>query len=301
MANPPNGVDPGATPTPGATPDAGPPDGVDLKSILDYDPFDKPAESGKTLEEGQEPAGGNVPAPGADPAQVAPTVPGAPPAPTQLTQEQIEEMIAERVAAQVAERVAQFQPAQPQPGQHQAQPGQQPGAPAPQKRYGFQVPQPIFDGLNSEDPQHRNQALVHVMNGVAEVIHDTVLAQVTQLIESVRQEVPAAAQQTVQRTAEAKAVFDDFYGTYPELNDPNIHALVGQISAKIGAKHRGGWSPALRDEIGREVYRVLKWPVPGARGPVAKPAPSSSTSSRPGAPAPQDEQTKEIMDMFGPS
>lgn len=287
----------GGTPDAGAgtTPAEAP--GVDLKTILDYDPF----EAKPGIENSQEPAAGTE-------VVTPPTQPGTPPPQEQTPQaptlEQFQELQA-RIAAMEAARHQQQQAPQ---GQQQTQPQGQPGQQGqqgqtgtqPQRRYGFQVQQQIFDGLNAEDPNVRNGSLVTLMNGMSEVIHDTVLKEVQGMLEQMAQHVPQQIQQTTQAQAEQKKVFDDFYGTYPELNNPTLHTLVGQIAGQIGAKKPGGWTPALRDEIGREVYRILKWPIPGQRQNVPKPPAQSSSTARPGAPAPMNDQVADMIDLLTP-
>src|SRR5690606_19101780 len=86
-----------------------------------------------------------------------------------------------------------------------AAPPQQPAQ--PERNYNFQIPQPLFDALNSEDPVQRQNGLVTIMNGVAEVIHNTVLQRVQaamqQLMEQVPQAAAAQAQSVQERTAAA--------------------------------------------------------------------------------------------------
>lgn len=289
------------TPTPaapaegtnGATPPAESP-GVDLKEILNYDPFEpKPG-----IENTQEPVAGTEVVPPATPPTPPQPDPNTPAAPTleqfQELQARLTAMEAARYQQQQAPQGGQQQ--QPQPGQ-QGQPGTQP---QPQRRYGFQVQQQILDGLNAEDPNVRNGSLVTLVNGVGEIIHDTVIAEVRGMIEQMSAAVPQQIQQTTQAAAEQQKVFNDFYGTFPELNQPAFHQLVGTIAGQIGAKKPGGWTPALRDEIGREVYKILKWPIPGQRQNAPKPPAQSSSSSRPGAPAPMGEQVQDMMDLLTP-
>lgn len=279
MADEPNA--PAAAPAaPTATPAPATPAEPSSSDIMSFDPF-APAKSAEPA--AQEPV-----------APVEPTAPVAPAGPT--IEEQLAEAngkIAEFEAWRAQQVAAQAAPAQAQSQPQQAQPAQ------PAKRYGFQVPQQIFEGLNSEDPNQRNQSLVTIMNGVAEVIHDTVLKQVEGMVQEISKQMPQVAQQTVQQQTEHKAVFDDFYGTFPELNQPHFHQFVSQMAQAVGQRMKvNGWSPALRDEIGREVYKALKWPIPGQRTNAPKPPASTSSSARPGSPTPLDEQSKQMLDLL---
>lgn len=290
-ANTPEPAAPATTPETPSAPAGG---GENVQQILNFDPFE-PTSAGLPQANTPQPTDPNaVPQPGQapQPGQVAaPTAPQVDPNAERL----------ERIEAALAAMAAQGRGFQPQePGAPQApQSGTQPQGQQPQRNYNFQFTPELMQGLNHEDPNVRNQSLVNLVNGVGEIIHNTVLQQVQTMLQSVREEVPQVAQTTTQQLAEHQKVFDDFYGKFPELNQPTFHALVGQIAKSFYDKNpRAGWSPALRDEIGREVYRILKWPVPGARTAAPQPAPQTTPSARGGTPAPLSDQAKEIAEMF---
>lgn len=246
---------------PAGAPQGGAPPNSD---ILNFDPF------GPTADQGQ-PSEPTSPEAGAEPQAPAPQQLSAPPAAPQGGEDiaALRAQIA-RLEAAIAQPQAQ-QPAAPQ-SQEQRQP-----------RYNARVPEQIMQMMSSEDPMQRMQGVTMLVNGIGEMVHDTVMREVTSTLQNFQQEVPRMAQATVQDHAAQVATFQDFYGKFPELNNPVFYPMVLEVASKI-AKEKGAkaWSGELRDAIGQEVYKLLKWQVPQAPKPKA-PAVTPGGSARPAA------------------
>lgn len=269
---------PSGAPSPAAEPSAPSAGAPSTSDILNFDPF------GPNTDQGQpsEPAS---PEAGAAP-QSAPQQPSAPsPAPQD-----------QDLRAQIS-RLEGMITAMQQP---QAAAPQQPQAAEPRApRYNARIPEQIMTMMSSEDPMQRAQGVTHLVNGIGEMVHDTVMREVSTLLQNFQQEVPRLAQATVQDQAAQAATFQDFYGKWPELNNPVFYPMVLEVAGRI-AKEKGAtaWSAELRDAIGQEVYKLLKWQVPQGAKPKA-PAVTPGGSARPtSANSGADPQQAAMLDLL---
>lgn len=239
------------------------------EDVLRFDPFQEDAS-----EEGEPPAEPEAEAPAEPPKADPPAVPVAPaaaaptaPSPTAdeilaLNRQLLEQnrMLSERLA----------------------------GTPAPKKEepkedpipaYAFNLPKEIEDAWNSEDPATRMGALRAVLSASLQTAHRQLRNEYRQFVERQSEQMVGSLTQRNAAAERNKSIFNDFYGKFPTLNQPELRSLVAtvtqQVEAETGAK---AWSPELRDKIGERVFSVLKRVAPGTSG--SEP-PKSTTSAPP--------------------
>lgn len=157
-------------------------------------------------------------------------------------------------------------------GAPQGQPQQE------QSPYNLEVPAatlgPLTAALRSEDPAEVGKAISYIGNGIANIVHQTVLGQVQQMM---RQIVPAQIETASQRTK----IFNDFYGKYPRLAHPNLYPLVHAAAVKLGRSGKfNQWGDDMRDAVAKEVVETLR-AVGGRRQPP------TSGGTPPAGPGPQ--------------
>lgn len=272
-------------PAAGASPPADAPSsggGSDLESIFRFDPFapeEKPAapqapEATPAPQETQPPA-----APSA-----APQAPAAPQAQTPAVPQEIQ--------AKLDEIARAVQPQQPQ--QPQVDPVEQVNLPD----YGVTVPPALMQLLSSQNPQEMQQGVQHLVKGVAEMTHRNVVI-------AMRRELQAALPQIIQNQVvmhtETQRIHQDFYGKYPQLNNPALYATIQQLGLQT-ARELGiqGWTDALRDEIGRRAMSLFSGLAPQQ---APRPAPVAITPSgarpAPNAAPPAGSQERHIQELFG--
>lgn len=263
------------------------------------------------------PAGQPAQAPAATqpntPATPTAPAPGAAPAAGQLTPEeaallrqQVQDM---RTALEVANRGGGGQ----EPGTGGQQPQTQtPAVQLPAHGYAFNIPPQTAAMLTSENPQERIAATTALITGASRIVHE-------QVVQSVREEfgqvIPHVVSAIVEQRLQAKAVFDDFYGTFKELNRPELRTLIQQVGQQVRQEYGNpNWSPQLRDAIGTRVRQVLSGAAPLPQGmqpslqqqqqqppaPVQQPAQPphmTGTTSRP-APATLPSQQAEMAALL---
>ena len=194
---------------------------------------------------------------------------------------QIRELLAlQRVAIERAGQAPAATPSQPQPETFP---------------YNFQVPDQLMEMIDSENPTQRRAGISALVTSLARVVHGEVRKEFTARLEDVSKGIPRTIESHVdaRTTAEQtqRAVETDFYGTYKELNRPELKPLIVSTAARImastGAKD---WSPALRDQIGTEVRAILRAssglagaPAAPGNGQVARPPKQRGTTTRPPA------------------
>lgn len=200
--------------------------------------------------------------------------------------QQIQELMALQRAAM--ERAV---PAAQQAGQA---PAPTRGQDSEQFPYNFQVPDQLMEMIDSENPTQRRAGISALITSLARVVHGEVRKEFTGKLEEVSKSIPRTIESHVDARSSSErmqqAVESDFYGTYTELNRPELKPLIVSTAARImsttGAKD---WSPALRDQIGTEVRAILRAssglagaPAAG-NGQVARPPKQRGTTTRPPA------------------
>lgn len=214
-----------------------------------------------------------TPAPAVSGQQPSPTVPQATPAPgpapVSATAESPELLQLRSEIAQLKGFVEGQRQAAPQPNQPEVKFEDQ----LPAHGYQFPLPDQVMASLNSDDVGQQKQALGAIMQAVATVTHRSVLQQTSQFI---NQHVGRMIQETITAARVSEQVNKDFYGSNPDLNDPAIYPIVGNVAQQLmqqqPALFQQGWTPAVRDLVERQVRVLLNRPKPGAPQQVVTPA-----------------------------
>ncbi len=268
---------PAATPAPSAAPTTTPPaasqepktgPNVDkeIEDIFRFNPFQDAMDEKPPAE--ATPPGTPQPPEAKPPAPVAtPTVP-----PEVETLKQEVAALRALVAAGVNPAQAQQQPAQPQQEDFFKD--------IPQ--YPVQVPDQLFDAMNSEDVNTRRGALNALLSTHGRIVHAMVTRDMTARIAAL---VPQQVQQITQRQTEERAVFDDFYTRHKDLNNPALRPMVVQVAAQVMQQQNSTqYTPQIGDIIAERTRSVLRQLVPQASAPVVPNGPavvSVNTGVRP--------------------
>lgn len=149
----------------------------------------------------------------------------------------------------------------------------------PVPEYAFTIPDAMMNLVDSEDPAERRQGMAAMAQGVAQTVHGQMMEQVQSMFTQV---VPQTVMNVVNQQNQAKAIFEDFYGANPELNQEDLKPLVVQV-AEAAFKESGAteWSPALRDTIATRVKTILGQGKPAPVRIAAAPAsPGGARQSR---------------------
>jgi len=279
----------------------------DVKKAMDFDPFT--------------PAGDETQVPAADgtqpPAEGAPAQPvsqqtvqppsGTPPATAAAPQISPEVQAILEQNRQLVEKLAQVhgqKPGQTQGTQPQPEADQDPFATTPE--YLYELPDALMVSLNSEDPGERKKAMTHLIRGVAQGIHQTVVKAVSTRLTQLQREIPQSVTQKLQYQQQASAVQQDFYGKYPQLNNPAIQPMVKQIAEQhMKATGQETWTPKLRDEIGAKAIQMLASVLntnPPPAAPASNQAPAmfggNATAARPSLKTGPKTQQDHMADIF---
>lgn len=246
----------------------------------------------------------------------------------------------------------QQQPTGPQPPLHVQQPGQQPipgqqpqpnqemdqlrstvadlqrqlaqrqapnppsqGAPPEYKlpEYNVTLPQQLAMALFGEDPNQRVMALQALLTAHARTVHQTIRSEFMEEMGNRFKALPQHFQGMQEVREAARTVFEDFYGTYQQFNQPELYPFITSVSRRLQQQNPGlfvgGWNQRARDAIAAEAAKVLGWqlqaPSNGQQGDPPPPPPQNGgrpprtmpTGARPNAPQPTGQQ-KHIADMF---
>jgi hypothetical protein len=195
-----------------------------------------------------------------------------------------------------------------QPPAQQGQQGQQPNQPTEQDplglgavpQYMYQVPPQVAQALAHEDPNIRSQALSAWTAASLQQVHQQMRNEVAKVVGNLRNEIPQVIQAMTQYQQATQSIFQDFYGTYKELDKTEFRPVVMQIAQKLKDERpdlaQGGWNARFRDELAARVAKTLNVQLPARQG-QQQPPKMSSTTSRPG-PQNLNGQAKHIGDMF---
>jgi hypothetical protein len=123
----------------------------------------------------------------------------------------------------------------------------------------------LHDLLSGEDAgkaKARLQALIggvqaNAMNGVLNMLRPVLGAIVTEVPKQVQQQASQYAQQQITAQQAAQQIQQDFYGTYPELNKPELLPVV-QAVASGKEFSQAQWNSQTRDAIAARVKGLLQ-------------------------------------------
>lgn len=163
--------------------------------------------------------------------------------------------------------------------------------------YNFNVPPQLMQAIESEDPAVRKQGIESLLRGVAMAVHRNIRDE-SNAFQNKR--LPDMVNAMIQQSTVASEVHRDFYGKYPELNQPHLRHLVQQVGAEIMQQTRTTqWSPRLRDAIAARVKQVVQFgPQPSAQPPApVPPANFGGTPRQPLAPTTPSDDVKDTLEL----
>lgn len=244
----------------------------EVDALISHDPFKDGAPDFSRVPPAQAPPETPpVAAPGLEtpPVAVVPPALQAAPAPAPVPAPQQDPQMAallQQNALLQQQITAMQQAVQPQgPGVPTATAAAMPGQPAVQPEqvpaYSYEMPPQIVQGLFGEDGDMgtRSRALSALVQGLGKTIHQEMRQEMqtrmqTQLPEQVSQHVQSA----VSRENERARIFDDFYQTYPQFNQPAYQPIVAQaaqlVQQEIGAT---AWTPYMREQVAHKTALLL--------------------------------------------
>lgn len=215
------------------------------------------------------------------------------------TQNQAQPDAATALLARIAQAVERPVPVAPQSGQG-AQPGQQADPYQGVPEYTIRIPEPWLQGLYSDDPAVRTQALQLTLSATARLTHARAAEQIRNEFARV---LPQVVRHYVSELTETQNVSQGFYSQYPELNKDELRPLVVSAAARVMQETgQSQWSPQLAQAIRDRVYATfagLGLPVNGQAAPAQTPAARPPTLSPGGARPGGAGGSNEIMRLLG--
>lgn len=288
---------------------------AEQQAALEFDPFKEgmpgdpkpePAKEDKAAEDSEKPAADAAaaetteePSPDPRPGDQEPT-PATPAAPTvDLKDQQIADLTS--TISNLTEQVGKMQKPVEATGS-----GVDDGA-----RFYREIPEPMMELINSEEPGERKQGIASLVQGVGMMVHQEIMKDLETRLQAAQSET----QDGISRNAALQETYKDFYSAFPKLDDDAFRPMVAAESAAV-FKELGTteWSSAVRDAIGTRVINKLAGFSPtapaaesvgngnGAGSPPAEPTPATlkGGGSRPASTAGTGSET-EIEDViFGP-
>jgi hypothetical protein len=126
-------------------------------------------------------------------------------------------------------------------------------------KYDFNIPDQLVQALTTDDPQVFKQGVAGFAKGIGMGVHREVTKYIeSQLPKMMEKIVPQMIQNHLQTFNSRKAIFDDFYGTYKELNNPTLYPVIANITATTMQELKTDkWSPAVRDTVAKKVKELL--------------------------------------------
>lgn len=131
----------------------------------------------------------------------------------------------------------------------------------------FQVPPQLLDAINSDEPQTQAQGLQAIMIGVARAVTQQLHGHFAPQLAGVDERV----QTNIQSTIQAQSVFNDFYGAYPALNNPQLLPVVQATMQQMKLEPEFvnmQYGPQLRDALAARVAALLNTTPDGLRPQV---------------------------------
>ena len=276
--------------------------GEDISNLLAYDPFpggDAPAGADLNKPKDDKNTSGAAAGKAGEPAQ-GQTKPAADGSTAQPAKDGGEPNDAERWRQLAEEYKSLYEGGKSTAPNDQPKADDKPKAPA----FNFSIEDGLLQALNSEDPAERKNGIKFLADGVANSVHDKVMEQVGALLQKLTSEdLPSKIQSYIQSTNQQRAVFQDFYGTYKQLNKPELYPLIQNV-AQIVAKEKKytSYNQQMKKEVAERVFAILNI-KPEAQdagtqnnGAAQHPALSGGNNSRP---AVQVSESDDIINTLG--
>lgn len=150
--------------------------------------------------------------------------------------------------------------------------------------YNFTVPDKLIEALTSTEVPTFKKGVEALIQGMAAAVHYQMAAHMKAMYEPKFDGIPQQVMQMLAHQGESKRIETDFYGTYKELDHPQLRPMVQATAEKI-AKEKGikSWTPELKEETAKQV-KALILSITGQ--PVQKPqAPKMVTNGSGARPA----------------
>jgi len=187
-----------------------------------------------------------------------------------------------------------------------AQPQTQPQTPTPPDpyttvpEYAFQIPDAVFQGLESEDPGVRRQATAVLAQGVARTVHASMMQTIKPLMVAMQENFPRLIQSHMINAEQQRTIQADFYGRHKDLDIPALKPVIAQIGVELAQKERvQQYTPEFGDRIALFV-RQMVFKQQGAQPTVPQPPQQFGGGARPAQPSNPNDQSKDIADiLFG--
>lgn len=166
--------------------------------------------------------------------------------------------------------------------------------------YNFTIPDQLIEVLTTDDVGKFKTGVTALAKGIATAVHAQMMAHMDTRYNPRFESIPQTIAKAMQAIEQHRTVESDFYGTYPELNNPALRNFVkttGEaVAKKMGKK---AWDAELRDAIAAEVKGVIAAAAGSARNGQDRSTPPRmlpSQGSRPSAPA--NDEAKDIADTL---
>lgn len=183
-----------------------------------------------------EPASSGVQPP-SSPASAAAVTPAAAP-----TDPELEQLKAFYRGLQAAPAVSAAAPPKPQT---------QPELPP----YAYEINEHMVRAVTSEDIMERANALKAFATNLSQTVH---MRAVEQMRQEVAAAIPVYVTQMIAQEYAKREIARDFYGTFPELNRPEVAPIVAQVAQQVMTELRANdWNQRVRDTVGARVKAML--------------------------------------------
>jgi len=162
----------------------------------------------------------------------------------------------------------------------------------------IQVPVELLNAIRSDDPAQASMAFTAFAQGTMNTVYKRVR---NELAEFVSQALPELIDSRTASVAETKRVEQDFYGTYPQFNKPELKPLIAKIGAQVAAElgpNFQGWNEHFRDLVGSRALGLLAGIVPPAAAAPPAPVATGFTAPRTTRPSVTRDISDEILDLF---
>lgn len=141
-------------------------------------------------------------------------------------------------------------------------------APRPEDQlpqYEFSMPPEMIALLQSENIEDRVKALLMMGTGVAQSVHRRLREEYRGHMSEGLKTYESQFNNRIQQVQSAQRIYNDFYGTYPQLQRSELIPVVQRVTDSVTAELGNNWGPQIRDEIARRVFAVIaSVQMPGA-------------------------------------
>ena len=172
----------------------------------------------------------------------------------------------------------------------------------PTPEYGFNLPPELLQGLRSEDGNEFQAALQGTLQGLARMVHKTIIEEMSGKFDTLQNEsMPSLMQKHLSEMQMQQTVAKDFYGTYPYLDRDELRPLVQQVTEQLlqSGKYTE-YNQALKEAVAAKMGELgVKGSTTSVQGEPAKiathPKMSVGGGSRPSSPTGIQKELNDLM------